>query len=77
MTGRKLLRIAIGLPSGAGTTIVCMWEIEIVCSDPGYEAELLPLWVEELDEAERAICECGCSVVAVRIAVHEPELPCW
>jgi hypothetical protein len=52
-----------------------MWEIEIVCSDPECEAELLPLWVEDLDEAERAACECGCAVVAVRIAVHEPELP--
>jgi hypothetical protein len=52
-----------------------MWEIEIVCSDPECEAELLSLWVEDLDEAELAVCDCGCSVVAVRVAVHEPELP--
>jgi hypothetical protein len=52
-----------------------MWEIEIVCSDPECEEELLPLWVEDLEEADRAVCGCGCSVLAVRVAVHEPELP--
>jgi hypothetical protein len=52
-----------------------MWEIEIVCSDPECEAELLPLWVEDLGEADRVACGCGCAVVAVRVAVHEPELP--
>ena len=52
-----------------------MWEIEIVCSDPGCEEELLPLWVEDLDEADRAVCACECSVLAVRVALHEPELP--
>ena len=52
-----------------------MWEIEIVCSDPDCEEELLPLWVEDLDDADRAVCSCECSVVAVRVARHEPELP--
>jgi hypothetical protein len=52
-----------------------MWEIEIVCSDPGCEEELLALWTDDLDEAELAVCACGHSVVAVRVAVHEPELP--
>jgi hypothetical protein len=52
-----------------------MWEIEIVCSDPECEEELLPLWVEDLDEAELAVCTCGRSVVTVRIATYEPELP--
>lgn len=52
-----------------------MWEIEIVCSDPECEEDLLPLWVEDLEEADRTACACGCSVLAVRVAVHEPELP--
>ncbi|MGV1049603.1 MAG: hypothetical protein ACOYD4_13900 [Solirubrobacterales bacterium] len=52
-----------------------MWEIEIVCSDPECEAELLPLWVEDLDQAEAAACDCGCAVVALRVALYEPELP--
>jgi hypothetical protein len=52
-----------------------MWEIEIVCSDPECAEELLPLWVDDLDEAELAVCTCGHSVVVARVAVHEPELP--
>jgi hypothetical protein len=52
-----------------------MWEIEIVCSDPECEQELLPLWVEDLEAADRAVCACDCSVVAVRVALHEPEMP--
>jgi hypothetical protein len=52
-----------------------MWEIEIVCSDPGCEEELLALWVEDLDEAELAVCGCGCAIVSVRVALHDPELP--
>lgn len=52
-----------------------MWEIEIVCSDPECEEELLPLWVEDLEQADRAVCACECSVLAVRVALHEPELP--
>jgi hypothetical protein len=40
-----------------------MWSVDVVCSDPecGWEAELL---LDELDEVEIAVCECGrCAVV--------------
>jgi hypothetical protein len=40
-----------------------MWSIDIVCSDPEceWEAEVL---LDELEEAELLICECGhCAVV--------------
>jgi hypothetical protein len=51
-----------------------MWEIEVVCSDPDCTEEL-QLWVEELDEAELVACECGCGLVTMRVAVHEPLQP--
>jgi hypothetical protein len=48
-----------------------MWQVDVVCSDPdcGEEFELR---VKELDEVDRAICVCECSVVTLSVATFEP-----
>jgi hypothetical protein len=51
-----------------------MWEIDIICSDPGCAEESV-VWAKSLEELEQAVCECGCVMVAGTVAVHEPELP--
>jgi hypothetical protein len=43
-----------------------MFLVELSCSDPGCEAEVV-LWVDDLDEAELIACECGYGLVTVRI----------
>jgi hypothetical protein len=48
-----------------------MFQVELVCSDPGCEAELT-FWVDDLDEAEAIACECGYGLVTVRIEGFEP-----
>jgi len=50
-----------------------MWQVEVVCSDPGC-GEVLQLWVEDLDEVERAVCACECSVVVLSVATFTPVL---
>jgi len=50
-----------------------MWEIDVVCSDPECTEELI-LWVEALDEAEQAVCVCGCGLVTLVVAVHAPPV---
>jgi hypothetical protein len=48
-----------------------MWEIDVICSDAACSHEF-ELWVEDLEEVDRAVCPCGCCVVTLTIAVHEP-----
>ena len=48
-----------------------MWHVEVVCSDPRCGEEL-ELWVEDLEEVDRAVCACECNVVALSIASFEP-----
>jgi hypothetical protein len=44
-----------------------MWSVDIVCSDPEceWQAEVL---LDELDEAELLVCECGHCVVVRAVA---------
>jgi hypothetical protein len=51
--------------------IATMWEIDVICSDPDC-AEGFQLWVADLDEADRAVCQCECSAVTVAVAIHRP-----
>ncbi|HET7443631.1 MAG TPA: hypothetical protein VFJ57_03140 [Solirubrobacterales bacterium] len=52
-----------------------MFEIDVTCTGPGCEEEFL-VWVEDLDEVEAVACDsCGHSVVTLRVAAYEPELP--
>jgi hypothetical protein len=44
-----------------------MWIVEVICSDPKCAA-LEEVVVADLDEVERAACECGCSYVVVAVA---------
>jgi hypothetical protein len=48
-----------------------MWLMKVVCSDTecGEEFELM---VEELEEVDRAICACECSVITLAVANFEP-----
>ncbi|HVS99714.1 MAG TPA: hypothetical protein VHE08_04285 [Solirubrobacterales bacterium] len=48
-----------------------MFQIELICSDPGCAAELT-LWVDELGEVEAVACECGHGLVTLRIEGFEP-----
>jgi hypothetical protein len=48
-----------------------MWIVEVVCSDPDC-AETRELLVADLDELERAVCDCECSVVTLTVAGFEP-----
>lgn len=48
-----------------------MWQVEVVCPDPDCGEEF-ELWVEELDEVDRAVCICECGVVALSVATFEP-----
>jgi hypothetical protein len=50
-----------------------MFQVELICSDPGCEAEVT-LWVDELSEVELVGCECGHGLVTVRIEGAEPLL---
>ena len=48
-----------------------MWIVKVVCSDPDCAAEQ-EIIVAELDEADAAICDCGCCVVTLAVANYEP-----
>jgi hypothetical protein len=50
-------------------------EIDVVCSDPGCAEEEFQVWAKGLDAVEEAVCRCGHSVLALRVAAYEPELP--
>lgn len=52
-----------------------MFEIDVTCSSPDCGEEF-EVWVEDLDEVDAVVCDgCGHSVVTLRVAVYEPELP--
>lgn len=46
-----------------------MWQVTIVCSDCAEETEVV---VENLDDVDREVCECGYSYVVVAVAEFEP-----
>jgi hypothetical protein len=48
-----------------------MLQIELVCSDPRCDAEVVVL-VEDLAEVEEIACECGHGLVEVRVEGFEP-----
>jgi hypothetical protein len=48
-----------------------MWIVEVVCSDSDCD-EVIELLVEDLDEVDRAVCACECSVVTLRVTSFEP-----
>jgi hypothetical protein len=48
-----------------------MFQVELICSHRRCEAELT-LWVDELGEVELVACECGHSLVTVRVEGFEP-----
>lgn len=48
-----------------------MWIVKVVCSDPDC-AEEQEIVVAELDEADEAVCDCGCCVVTLAVASFEP-----
>jgi hypothetical protein len=49
----------------------CMWIVDVVCSDPDC-AETREAIVKDLDEVERVVCDCECSVVALTVGAFEP-----
>lgn len=46
-----------------------MWQVTIVCSDCAEETEVV---VENLDDVDREVCECGYSYVVLAVAEFEP-----
>lgn len=46
-----------------------MWQVTVVCSSCAEESEVL---VEDLDDVEREVCECGYSFVVLAVAEFEP-----
>jgi hypothetical protein len=46
-----------------------MWQVKIACSSCAEESEVV---VDELDDVEREVCECGYSYVVLSIAAFEP-----
>jgi hypothetical protein len=48
-----------------------MFQVELVCSDPRCDAEVV-LLVDELGEVEAVVCECGHGLVTVRVEGFEP-----
>jgi hypothetical protein len=52
-----------------------MWLIRMVCSDDDCAREVEAL-VAEIDEVDRIVCECGCSLVTLAVAeAVEVRLP--
>ena len=45
--------------------------VELVCSDPAC-AEEREILVADLDEADEAVCDCGCCLVVLSVANYEP-----
>jgi hypothetical protein len=52
-----------------------IWEIDVVCSDPECGEEVFQVWADDLDAVEEVVCGCGHSVLALRVAAYQPELP--
>jgi hypothetical protein len=46
-----------------------MWQLTIVCSSCAEESEAV---VENLEDVEREVCECGYSYVVLSVAHFEP-----
>jgi hypothetical protein len=46
-----------------------MWQVTIVCSSCAEESEVV---VENLEDVEREVCECGYSFVVLSVAGFEP-----
>lgn len=46
-----------------------MWQVTVVCSSCAEEAEVV---VEDLDDVDREVCECGYSYVVLSVAEFEP-----
>ncbi|HWC08851.1 MAG TPA: hypothetical protein VG458_07345 [Solirubrobacterales bacterium] len=46
-----------------------MWQIAVLCSSCTEEAEIL---IEDLDDLDREVCECGYSFVVLSVAAFEP-----
>jgi hypothetical protein len=46
-----------------------MWQVTVFCSDCAEESELV---VENLDQVEPEVCECGYSFVVLSVASFEP-----
>ncbi|MGN6814736.1 MAG: hypothetical protein ACTHK3_01455 [Solirubrobacterales bacterium] len=51
-----------------------MWIVKVVCSDPDC-AEEQELIIAELDEADAAVCECGCCVITLAVANFYTRTP--
>lgn len=47
-----------------------MWIVKVVCSDPDC-AEEQEIVVAELDEADEAVCDCGCCMITLAVASFE------
>jgi len=46
-----------------------MWQVTVVCSSCAEESDVV---VENLDDVERDVCECGYSFVVLSVAEFEP-----
>jgi hypothetical protein len=46
-----------------------MFQVKVVCSSCAEESEVL---VEDLDDVEREVCECGYSFVVLSVAEFQP-----
>ena len=48
-----------------------MWQLTVNCSDEGC-GEVFEVMVDDLDEVDGVVCECGHNVILLRIASFEP-----
>jgi hypothetical protein len=48
-----------------------MWQVTVLCSDDQC-AEVMEVVVDDLDEVEAVVCECGYNVVVLAVANFEP-----
>lgn len=48
-----------------------MWIVKVVCLDPDC-AEEQEIIVAELEEADAAVCDCGCCVITLTVAGYKP-----
>jgi hypothetical protein len=46
-----------------------MWQVAVFCSSCAEESDVV---VEDLDDLEREVCECGYSFVVLSVASFEP-----
>jgi hypothetical protein len=46
-----------------------MWQVTVVCSSCAEESEVA---VEDLDDVEREVCDCGYNFVVLSVAEFEP-----